>query len=409
MFHFSLLLALFIFTLNCSNVQIDDNSEYLFENPELITKADFLEAFHIDTKALNRSLSSLIKGCKFPLQDPFSLYIMNNYFGIFREHYPRRPNKKYGGHFIPLIWKRIYNAMLNKVQLCQSGAFKLFFGFPAPSWVNPHSLVKELSDQLLEHYNQGNSPFKDLKIGETQFAVAFAFLIWKILEPSDKYACASTADSDPTGNSQVPCLYGYISPSCENVPQIVNLPPKDFHALRLVSFEPVRKRRTEYSETSFAQRKERRTPTQQSQEFTLYPSNLATELVNNFYPSRHLPENSIIKEPTPNVPILRATDSVMGAPTLDTTSEPIFHSFNEPVPHPQGQEAVFGINYPNSDPPDSLGLDDESSSYLPFNRYPTGLSGDENSALRSESFPRSDILDYSLSPPSFFSKDYWPD
>ena len=128
MFHFSLLLALFIFTLNCSNVQIDDNSEYLFENPELITKADFLEAFHIDTKALNRSLSNLIKGCKFPLQDPFSLFIMNNYFGIFREHYLRKL-KRYDGHFIPLIWERIYGAMLKRPNCAKVRPSNIFSGF----------------------------------------------------------------------------------------------------------------------------------------------------------------------------------------------------------------------------------------------------------------------------------------
>ena len=112
MFFFPSLLISVILTSSCSN--ICDESEYLFENPNLITKANFREALNFDSIALNKNLYSFYLRGEFDLCDPFSLYIKDNYFEVFKRKFYTAEKVKRTGHFIPSIWRLVYEEMLTK-------------------------------------------------------------------------------------------------------------------------------------------------------------------------------------------------------------------------------------------------------------------------------------------------------
>ena len=206
-------------------------SDYLFGNTNLITKADFLEAFEFDSKGLNRNLAAMSLGHNRNFPDiPFALYIKKNYFGLFESPYLKAKKHRTNGHLFGTIWKKIYEKMLEKTDYQDSyAAFKRLFGDCSLYGDNPEVMCTRLKSQLQKLHKEWDFIFKKGAFGETKFAVTFAYLIFKHLNPSDKSPDHSMSNTSPRTSldsyyfpleyPRKAGLYGSISPDDVDSPK----------------------------------------------------------------------------------------------------------------------------------------------------------------------------------------------
>jgi len=213
-------------------------SDYLFGNTELITKADFLEAFEFNSVGLNRNLAALSLGRNSNFPDiPFALYIKENYFELFKSLYLEARKLDASGHRFGRIWKKIYEKILKKTDYQDpNAAFERLFGNCYLEGKSPEAMCTRLKIQLRELHLHKEWPFifKKRAFGETKFAVTFAFLIFTYLEPSDKHPHHLVSDTRLRTsldnhylhfeNPRKACLYGPIGPDDRVRPEIRILP-----------------------------------------------------------------------------------------------------------------------------------------------------------------------------------------
>ena len=221
---FSIILISLALSPCCSTSSNKDPSDYLFGNTNLITKADFLEAFDFDSVRLNRNLAAMSLGhhSNFP-GIPFALYIKENYFELFKSLYLKARKLDATGHRFGRIWKEIYEKMLKKTDYqYPNAAFERLFGNFYLQGKSPEVMCRKLKSQLRELHKEWTSIYEKGAFGETKFAVTFAFLIFTHLNPSDKQShllmsdipLSTSLDSRNSHfeNPQKTCLYGPISP-----------------------------------------------------------------------------------------------------------------------------------------------------------------------------------------------------
>ena len=184
---FSIILIPLVFSPCYSASSIKDPSNYLFGNTELITKADFLEAFDFDSKGLNKNLIDLSYELSAHSPDlPFYRYIKENYFELFKTSYLEAKQRRGTGHLLGNTWKKIYVKMLEKTKYkTPSAAFERLFGIHFCGFT-PEFMCRKLKRKLFKFHNEWTFIFEKGAFGETKFAVTFTLLIFKLFGPSDK-------------------------------------------------------------------------------------------------------------------------------------------------------------------------------------------------------------------------------